>query len=302
MKQYILPIFFYIVALTGCANAQLADIIRELHDPASTKVLVVAHRADWRNAPENSIAAMRCAIAMGVDIIETDVRRTKDGILVLIHDETLDRSTTGKGRVSDHTWAELQDLNLRDGLGSPTAHKIPTLEEGLLTIKGRVMINLDKCYPYFAQAMALLEKTGTVEQAIFKTDLPVQIVKAENGRYLDHVAFMPVISFDLPGSEKILQDYMQEMHPVAFELIFSQERPAVDQALVEIKQHGARVWVDTLWPHMCAGHDDERALSEPNATYGWLVVRGVTIMQTDRPAFLLNYLANRSLKKPGSQN
>lgn len=272
------------------AHAQVADIIREFHDPMSQRVLVVSHRADWRNAPENSLHAIASALALGVDIIETDVRRTRDGVLVLIHDETLDRTTTGRGLVSDHTWAELSELHLRDGLGSPTAQKIPTLEEGLRAVKGRAMINLDKCYPYFAQAMALLEQTGTVDHAIFKTDLPVGLVKAANGRFLDRVAFMPVIQFDLPGAQDILHDYLRELHPPAFELIFSADQPRVHEAIAEIRGSGARIWINSLWPHLCAGHDDERALEDLEGAYGWLLAQHAGIIQTDRPARLLAYL------------
>ena len=62
-------------------------------------MLVVAHRGNWRSAPENSTAAIDSAIAMKVDIVEIDIQKTKDGQLILMHDNTLDRTTTGKGSI-----------------------------------------------------------------------------------------------------------------------------------------------------------------------------------------------------------
>lgn len=61
------------------------------------KVMVVSHRGDWRHAPENSLWSIKCAADAGADVVEIDVSLTKDSILVLMHDKTIDRTTTGKG-------------------------------------------------------------------------------------------------------------------------------------------------------------------------------------------------------------
>ena len=65
--------------------------------PTIKKTLIAAHRGDWRNACENSLEAIENAIRMGVDIVEVDLQRTKDGELILMHDRKLDRTTTGYG-------------------------------------------------------------------------------------------------------------------------------------------------------------------------------------------------------------
>lgn len=69
------------------------------------------HRGDPESAPENTFAAFEAAVAAGVDFIETDIQRTADGVLVLFHDDTLERTTTGRGRVADVTAAELCALD-----------------------------------------------------------------------------------------------------------------------------------------------------------------------------------------------
>ena len=104
------PVLFFLVI--SCNNApkveQLSlnrshDIRQQLLDRDDSQVMVVAHRGDWRYAMENSLPAIENAIKMGVDIVEVDVQRTADGHIVLMHDETLDRTTTGKGRVDEWT-------------------------------------------------------------------------------------------------------------------------------------------------------------------------------------------------------
>ena len=72
---------------------------------------VVAHRGDSHNYPENTLEAFTSAVAMGVDVIETDVHLTKDGHVVIWHDPTLERNTNGSGRVEDYTLAELRQLD-----------------------------------------------------------------------------------------------------------------------------------------------------------------------------------------------
>ena len=77
----------------------------------SDKILVSGHRGDRVHGIENTMAAMRLAVAAGVDMIETDVRMTLDGELILMHDETVARTTDGTGRVCDLTLAQIRQLN-----------------------------------------------------------------------------------------------------------------------------------------------------------------------------------------------
>lgn len=100
--------------------------------PLPRRILLGCHRGDRKNFPENTLPAFRAAVAMGLDAIETDVRRTKDGHLVLIHDREVDRTTNGTGRVDERTLAELRALDAgfwkgEEFRGTP----IPTVEEFL---------------------------------------------------------------------------------------------------------------------------------------------------------------------------
>ncbi|WP_431294464.1 glycerophosphodiester phosphodiesterase family protein [Pedobacter sp. P26] len=122
------------------------------------EVVVAAHRGDWRNAPENSLQGLKNCIALGIDIIEIDLRKTSDGQLVIMHDPTIDRTTNGKGKVADYTLEQLQKFWLINGTGHITAHRVPTLEEYLSIAKGNIIICVDKGFDYLDQALAMIRK------------------------------------------------------------------------------------------------------------------------------------------------
>jgi len=82
--------------------------------------MVVAHRVDWLNVPENSIPAIQNCIEKGIDIVEIDVRKTKDGQLILMHDKTVNRTTDGNGVITEMTFADIRKLHLRDCQGKTT--------------------------------------------------------------------------------------------------------------------------------------------------------------------------------------
>jgi glycerophosphoryl diester phosphodiesterase len=93
-------------------------------------VLVIAHRGASGYAPENTLAAFRRAVALGATFIETDLQLSRDARFVAIHDQTVNRTTNGKGRVHDLTLADLRSLDAGSWFGSQfSGERIPTLEE-----------------------------------------------------------------------------------------------------------------------------------------------------------------------------
>jgi glycerophosphoryl diester phosphodiesterase len=118
-----------------------------IHDPECTSRFVVAHRMGSRFAPENSLAALRASILIGVDIVETDVRLTQDGRAVLLHDQEVDRTLDGTGSVNDFTLAELQAMAMLPS-GAPTSgdfscERLPTVEEALAVGAGKIVIEFE---------------------------------------------------------------------------------------------------------------------------------------------------------------
>lgn len=135
---------------------------------SNENIYVAAHRG-WRSHyPENTMEAFRAALDLGVDQLETDVRITKDGELVLIHDATVDRTTNGTGKVCEMTLAQLRELDAGNGT------KIPTLKEFMELVKDHPTITLD---------LELKERpdTGATEEVSFSVcDRVLQMVEAYN--------------------------------------------------------------------------------------------------------------------------
>jgi glycerophosphoryl diester phosphodiesterase len=261
-----------------------------------SSVIVVAHRADWRNFPENSLEAIQSSIEMGVDMLELDVQRTKDGVLILMHDQKLDRTTTGQGNIAETTWEEISKLNLKDHKGEVTSYKVPKLEDALLLCKDRIMINLDKADRYFDEVFALLDKTGTGDLIVMKGGQPADQVREKFGKYLDRVIYMPIVTINDEASEQTINAFMEDMKPVAFELCYSNAQSPVPAKLKTSLKGRTLLWYNTLWDWLCAGHHDDLAVEDLDGTYGFMIDSlGARILQTDRPQLMLEYLRSRNL-------
>lgn len=127
----------YLIELN--TTADLETLLKEEKYP-----LVSAHRGgSAKGFPENCLETFERAVSFGPAIIETDIAMTKDLVLVLMHDDKLDRTTTGTGFVSDYTYSELQEFYLKDYQKTKTSYKIPTLDEALQWGKGKVVYTLD---------------------------------------------------------------------------------------------------------------------------------------------------------------
>ncbi|HEY3298025.1 MAG TPA: glycerophosphodiester phosphodiesterase family protein [Armatimonadota bacterium] len=107
-------------------------------------VKVIAHRGFSTEAPENTLAAFRRALELKIDMIECDVRLSKDGRLMVIHDETVDRTTNGTGAVSQMTFDQLRGLDAGSWFGPEFAcEKIPTLDEALDAVKNEAALMVE---------------------------------------------------------------------------------------------------------------------------------------------------------------
>ena len=153
-------------------NFDITDLRTRLFDPKGSDVLIISHRGDWHGAAENSLRSIEKAIEKGCAGVVVDVRRTKDGALVLMADKTVDRMTDGKGLVSRLTLAEIRSLHLRDSKGELTDFRVPTLEEALLLAKGRIMIAVSSYDDYASEIGALVQKTGTAREFFRLSEIP----------------------------------------------------------------------------------------------------------------------------------
>ena len=138
--------------------------------------LIYGHRGASAYAPENTLEAFRLAMDMGADGFELDVHLSKDGELVVIHDETVDRTTDGAGLVRELTLAQLKALDASNGKEAYRGARIPTLEEVFELIRDtrhlvNVEIKTDECfYPGLEEkCLELAARMGVEDRVIYSS-------------------------------------------------------------------------------------------------------------------------------------
>jgi len=294
------PILFFLFACKqqepqAISMEQRVDAV--LHNPEY--VAVVAHRGDWRNWPENSLPAIESAINMGVDMVEIDVHMTKDSVLVLCHDWTLDRTTTGRGPISDYTYEQLTSFDLKRGHGiSIPGMKIPTLKDALEMCKDRILVNVDKGFDYYDLVLAIVEELDMMNQVVIKSGMSREKVDSIMDRHQEKMIYMPVVGISNHTDTTLFNGYLTSK-PVAFELCFDTLTDDVRKAANQVKASGSKVWVNALWGSLCGNHDDDRAYTaeDPDSIYGPILELGTNIIQTDRPELLIQYLDRKGKRK-----
>ncbi len=274
-------IYLFFTFSLSVSGQNRADELRKVFlDPGSETVLVASHRASHLNFPENSIPALHDAVRLGVDIIEIDVKITADGVPILMHDRTIDRTTTGKGDPEKMTWTELKKLSLVIN-GKPSGERIPTLEEALLSVKGQALVDLDMKTDAIPAVLEVVRKTGTEDMVFFfDSDREVlsQIRKAGNFLVMPRAR-------DKASTEEVIRLFA----PPVVHIDPGFNTPDVINL---IKANQARVWINAL------GATDD-AISEGRGTeiLKPLLATGVNVIQTDQPQLLLGLL-NQLGKRP----
>jgi len=158
------------------AGAKVDVLSTEIHmPPAPHKIIAVGHRGTKFHAPENTITAHEIAYKMGARAIEFDVRCTKDGEFVIIHDKTVNRTTNGTGNVKDLTVEQIKSLEAGSYMETEFAgEKIPTLREALRNVRGRFAVDIDfKCGP--KNSAEILEKV-LIEEGFADESAPLVTV------------------------------------------------------------------------------------------------------------------------------
>jgi glycerophosphoryl diester phosphodiesterase len=217
-----------------------------------------------------------------------------------MHDLTVNRTTNGKGKVEDLTLAEIKKLRLKNAVGVQWSYQqVPTLEEVMLLSKGKIMINLDKTENTLVQqAYEILEKTGTVDHAIFKGNDSVEVMRKKYGSLMDSIIYMPKVWYNLPDINSYINDFNSDLHPPIYEMIFDKTSSPVFKQITQMNSDKITVLAIALWDDLCAGHSDEMAAMEgSDKSYGWLINNGANAIMTDNPEGLLEYLRNKKLHK-----
>ena len=292
---------FAALAMAACAQkpqyaTRVEKILAEINDPNSKYIAVISHRGDWRNYPENSIPAIESIIRMGVDMMELDVKMTKDSVMVLMHDKTINRMTNGKGLVSDITYDSLMTFNMKRAHNVTTdSIKVPTLRQAFECCKDRILINVDHAHNYYKEIVELAEEMGMTGQVLMKGKKSIDQVAADMAPYKNNLLYMPIIDINKEKGQQLFYDYVNRgVVPMAFEVCWQENGEEMEKCVAEIKKMGSKLWVNTVWPSVCGGfgNDDDAALdaADPADVYGQYVEMGASLIQTDRPELLIKYL------------
>lgn len=253
-------------------------------DPLCTTRLVSGHRAAGGElgviAPEDTVASVRAAIVLGIDYVETDPRPTKDGVLVNMHDPTVDRTTTGTGEVAQMTLAEVQALELKasEYAGDFSCERVPTLSEVLSAAKGKVHVLVDANKTDRVDLLvAAIQETGTLEWALFDTDSTEKIDEA----LALEPALLTMIRVGTTDELTLELDHFAAHPPVIVEL---HDGADPDALLPAIHAAGNRGFTDAFVVDVGAG------LSADPTLYDELWSHGFDMLQSDRPDLVLQGL------------
>lgn len=254
------------------------NIAQELSD--SSNIMVVAHRGAHNHYPENSIPAIREAVNLGVDIVEIDIRHTKDSAFVLMHDKTIDRTTNGNGLIEDYTLDELKRFRLKNPDGSLSNEQIPTLKDVLKKFNGKTVFDIDIKTNRFIPVIEIIEKMDAVSSAIILVyDLEkASLLKKRNENF-------KILLY--AKDEKSLKPIFSQLRPEAIHINDTYNTPSANQF---IHSQGSRSFINSL------GKIDSSAVHNPES-FKNIYNNGANMIQTDYPELLLRFLRTQKLHK-----
>ncbi|MBX3569213.1 MAG: glycerophosphodiester phosphodiesterase family protein [Rhizobiaceae bacterium] len=310
----------------GHADAVLARL--ENANGWRDHVMVVAHRGGWKEGgairwAENSRAGVEHVIALGAEMVELDVRASRDGVYVVMHDSWLDRTTTCRGEVETRTLAELRDCRLVvEGSGIVTGEAVPTLAELLRLTRDRILVNIDnKLGPdHIAAMLRVARELGMQRQVILKENVWDASRLADIGSLAreagSDLRFMPIIADDAVEDPRFVETVSRKLGADSVEMVaWRGDRDAVAPEAGPL--FGARtraaavrgnwhIWVNT-YPivnkpggFLAQGRGDELAVAAglPAEVYGYWAEHGATIIQTDEPKAAIEWLDANGYRRP----
>ena len=279
-------VLLVVLLIFDCCKAQdlsTFEYAKEgLFNPSPSVILVAAHRGMHVNYPENSIPAIQDAIDHHIDIVEIDVQITKDGIPILMHDQTIDRMTTGTGKIRKLTYAEICEFNLVDNQGNETPFSVPSLAEVLMLSKDKILLDLDLKLNTrnLKKVLDVIKEQEAVNSVVFYESR--HHVMRKINKYLPSAMRMTKVSMN----RRAIKRAMLNIDPDIVHLGNS-ERDRNPALIKKVQQYYKKpVFANAL------GKLDKAAEQNPD-TLEYFLNKGINIIQTDRPDIVLEYLIAR---------
>lgn len=243
------------------------------------RFIIVAHRGDHVVYPENTLAAYGQAIKSDLDYVEIDLRTTKDGRLVSMHDASVDRMTNGKGLVKDLTFQQVESLQVKSKNSSDTVfYHVPTFEQILKLCRNRIYIYIDFKEAAAAQTLAMLKQYGMEKQVLVYINKPSQFT---DWRKTDPRMPLMVSLPDTVKNVASMRSFIEEYHPDILDGDYSDYNAAM---LACAKSFGMQVW------------PDGESASEGPAVWAKAVALGLNGLQSDHPEAFAQYLKQKGLR------
>lgn len=264
-----LCLIFSLLSLHGILFGQKTDPFQDFRKPKNG-VYVIAHRGAHEGIPENSLPAYQKAIDLGCDFVEIDVRTTKDGKFVSVHNSTIDNYVIGKtGNVNDLTLAELKMLDIGEKQGEEWKNlRIPTFEEILQLCKNKIGIYLDLKDAPVPELMELIRKYNMENDVVWY--VPYQYLSQ-----IENVNKLFGNSFPMPDPQSE-ENIKAAVDKIKTPLIATDMGELSQSFVNEAHKYGARIFVD----------EKEGTPAEWAKIIGW----GTEGIQTDKPAALIEFL------------
>ncbi|MBE9465992.1 glycerophosphodiester phosphodiesterase family protein [Dyadobacter subterraneus] len=237
------------------------------------KLIVIAHRGNHVNVPENTLASTEEAIKYGVDYVEVDLRTTKDGHLIIHHDGTVDRATNGKGKISDHTLEEIKKLQVFNQ--NKKTYKIPEFRDILKLCKNKINIYLDFKDADVAQTWKQIQEAGMEKQIVVYIN-----TKEQYPQWKSIAPQMPLMT-SIPDEIKNTDQLSSFLNEIRISVIDNVVNPEMDKI---IKEKKISTWLDVQSP------------TEGPASWDEAINKGVQGLQTDHPEALIEYLKKKGLR------
>lgn len=253
-------------------EGRTAEVSACLRDMGCRTFYTVAHRTGGFGAPENSVEGVRRAIAGGISLIETDIRFTKDGAWVMLHDPELSRTTNLRGPVSEKTLAELQAARLSDG------EPLPRFQDLYAASRGRAILVLDLKVNAVDLVAAWLEQNGSFDDVIFFASDAATLASCSRAR-----ARYPRMMVMVRVEDGLGWDEARAAYGGGLPLIVHSNFPAPE--LSERLRAGGSKLYTTLIPH-----DRVPVWREDIARL--LIARGSQLVDTDDPRMLQSFAAS----------
>ncbi|MDZ7936658.1 MAG: glycerophosphodiester phosphodiesterase family protein [Emticicia sp.] len=280
MKRIFTISSLLIMLIYGCKTSQSSTYVTVpkkglmafLKYNENFKPMISAHRGGGYIAgyPENCIESFDFLAKQLPAIIECDIEYTKDSVLIMMHDNSLNRTTTGKGKIIEQNWATLKDTKLKDNAGTLTNFKIPTLEEALNWGRNKVIFTLDvkRNIPY-RKVVEMVEKLKAEEYSVIIT---YDVNQAKEVYKLNPNLMISVTIRDMKEYERYQNAGIPDKNMVAF--IGTREPNKEFNAFLHKKR------ICTILGTL--GNLDKMAAAKGDNLYKEWVKNGADILSTDR--------------------